>query len=289
MDLIPGSGKSMRAIPLLSALVITVIGALICFQALRQTGLNFGAIWNQSAQPTPTAEVIAILIIGFVYGLQHALDADHIAAVSTLVNDRKNLTGSMLIGGIWGLGHTFSLLLAGIIVLFLRVNIQRFEHPLEFCVAIMLIGLGANALYKLARGGRLHLHSHRHGGHTHFHPHLHDGSPEPDPRSHHGLQFGFRPLLIGMVHGLAGSAALMLIVLTKITSPIVGLAYIGLFGLGSIGGMIGMSALLGLPARLTADRFYRANLAVRFLAACFSFGLGLFMVYEIGFQEGLLR
>jgi high-affinity nickel-transport protein len=103
------------------------------------------------------------------------------------------------------------------------------------------------------------------------------------------LQFGIRPLLIGMVHGLAGSAALMLIVLTKITSPIVGLAYIGLFGLGSIGGMIGMSALLGLPARLTADRFYRANLAIRFLAGCFSFGLGLFMVYEIGFKEGLLR
>lgn len=289
IDAIPGSGRLMRVIPVFSAAVIAIIGVVICYQALQQTGIDFTAVWAQSAQPTPTAEVIAILIVGLVYGLQHALDADHLAAVSTIVSERKNIASSMLIGGIWGIGHTLSLLLAGMLVLFLRINIQQFEHLLEFCVSLMLIGLGANALYKLARGGRIHLHAHTHGARTHFHPHLHDGKPESDARSHHGLQFSIRPLIIGMVHGLAGSAALMLIVLAKITSPLVGMAYIGLFGLGSIGGMIGMSALLGLPAHLTAERFSRANLAVRLLAGCFSFGLGLFLAYEIGFKQGLLR
>jgi ABC-type nickel/cobalt efflux system permease component RcnA len=200
------------------------------------------------------------------------------------------LLSSSLVGGLWGVGHTLSLLLAGVAVILLNVQVgDRLRLSLEFCVALMLIGLGVNALLKLARGDRLHWHAHRHGEQTHSHPHLHGQAQGTEAHSHHGLRIGFRPLIIGMVHGLAGSATLMLLVLSTINSPALGLAYIIIFGIGSIGGMMLMSLLLGLPAHLTADRFSGANLAVRALAGFFSLGFGLFMVYEIGFVEGLLR
>ena len=178
-------------------------------------------------------------------------------------------------------------------VILLRVEIgRRTELALEFCVALMLVALGANAIRKLFRGGRLHLHAHRHGGHWHAHPHVPAGGDEEGARvagegTHHGLRLGGRPFLVGMLHGLAGSAAVMLLFLTAIHSPLMGLVYIAVFGLGSIGGMMLMSALVGLPVHFTAGRFTRANLAIRCLAGLFSLGFGLFMVYEIGFVDGL--
>lgn len=244
------------------------------------------AYFSESATAISAASALAG---GLLIGLRHALDTDHLAAVSTIVSERKTLFSSILIGGLWGIGHTISLLLAGIAVILLNLKIEKYEKPLEFCVALMLIGLGANVLYKLARGGRIHFHEHSHGARTHIHPHVHDLAPEPEPDSHHGLGFSLRPLIIGMVHGMAGSAALMLAVLATIKSTVVAFAYIAIFGIGSIGGMMIMSLLLGLPARLTANYFNRANFAVRALAGFFSLGFGLFLVYEIGFKEGLLR
>ena len=230
----------------------------------------------------------SVLALGFVLGLKHAVEADHLAAVSTIVSERKSLLSSSLVGGLWGIGHTISLLIAGILVILFRFEIsERIEQALEFCVGLMLVALGANALRKLARGAYLHLHVHQHGGRAHIHPHMHDGSTEPVPHTHHGLRLGARPLLVGMVHGLAGSAALMLLVLSTISSPLVGFIYIVVFGIGSIGGMMLMSALVGLPVYLTAARFNRANLMVRVMAGLFSLSFGLFMVYEIGFVKGL--
>ncbi|HEX8492098.1 MAG TPA: hypothetical protein VF658_04595 [Pyrinomonadaceae bacterium] len=230
------------------------------------------------------------LTFGFVLGLKHAVEVDHLASVSTIVSERKSLLGSLLVGGLWGIGHTISLLIAGVLIILLNVEVsERMALMLEFCVGLMLTALGANALRKLARGGHLHLHVHRHGGRSHIHPHMHDGTPETDPQTHHGFRLGVRPLLVGMVHGLAGSAALMLLVLSTISSPLVVLLYTMVFGFGSIGGMMLMSALVGLPLYLTATRFNRANLAMRGLAGLFSLGFGLFMVYEIGFTRSLFR
>ncbi len=231
---------------------------------------------------------MSLLGVGLLFGLRHALEADHLAAVSTIVSERKSLWSASLVGALWGLGHTIALLVAGVAVILLHVAIS--EHTarvLELGVALMLIGLGVNALRKLARGAQLHVHAHEHGGRVHVHPHLHDGSPEPMPETHHGFRLSARPLLVGMVHGLAGSAALMLVVLSTIPSPLVGFAYIAVFGLGSIGGMLGMSALVSLPVHLTANYFTRAHVTVRALAGVFSLGLGLFMAYEIGFVNGL--
>lgn len=289
MDKAPSAKGVLRWLPVLSALVITVLGLVICYQALQQAGINLGNFWHAELEEAKKVSALAILGLGLVIGLRHALDTDHLAAVSAIVSERKNLLSSMLIGGLWGIGHTISLLIAGIAVIFLHVQIEKYEKPLEFCVALMLIALGANVLIKLARGGKLHFHEHEHGGHRHVHPHVHDGQPEPEVHTHHGLKIGFRPLIIGMIHGLAGSAALMLAVLATIQSTALAFAYIVIFGIGSIGGMMVMSLLLSLPIHFTAVSFTRTNLVVRVLAGIFSLGFGLFMAYEIGFVEGLFR
>lgn len=236
---------------------------------------------------TTAAYSLALLGTGFVFGLKHALDADHLAAVSTIVSERKNWLSSSLVGGLWGIGHTASLLLAGVVVLFLKIPIsERVERGLEFCVGLMLIGLGLNALVKLARGGKLHLHQHTHGGHTHVHPHLHDQAAAAkhtsQGESHHGYKIGQRPLWIGLLHGLAGSAALLLLVLSTIQSAWLGVLYITVFGAGSIGGMMLMSTLLSLPFHLTATRFRQFNWLARVSAGVFSIGFGVVMIWEKG-------
>ncbi len=235
--------------------------------------------------------IVSVLAFGFVLGLRHAIEADHVAAVCAIASERKSIWGSSIVGGLWGVGHTLSLLIAGVLVMLFHFEIsERAALSLEFCVGLMLVALGLNALRKLARGGHVHFHTHQHGGREHVHPHIHDGSPEPDPHTHHGLGLhSARPVLVGLVHGLAGSAALMLLVLSTIASPLVGFIYIFVFGVGSIGGMMIMSALVGLPLMLTATRFNRAHLVVRGLAGLFSLSFGLFMVYELSTRFGLFR
>lgn len=223
-------------------------------------------------------------MFGFVLGLKHAVEADHLAAVSTIVSERRSLLSSSLVGGLWGVGHTISLFVVGLAVILFQFQISAgTAQALEFCVGVMLVALGVNALRKLKRGSHLHLHVHQHGEHRHVHPHIHDGAPERDPHTHHGLRLGARPLLIGMMHGLAGSASLMLLALSNISSPLVELVFIVIFGVGSIGGMMLMSALVSLPIYLTTKRFKRAHLALNGLAGLFSLSFGLFMIYEIGF------
>lgn len=290
-------GPIVRVLPALSAFVIMCVGGAICYEALLQAGvdvtaksilLNLFASGNVSSSASMSG--VGVLALGLVFGLKHAVEADHLAAVSTIVSERESVFSSSLVGGLWGIGHTISLLVAGVVVILLHIEIgEHTARMLEFGVALMLVALGVSALLKLLNGGTLHLHAHRHGRHTHLHPHLHDGHPERERHTHHGYRLSARPVLVGMVHGLAGSAALMLLVLSTIPSPGVGLAYIFVFGVGSIGGMMLMSALVGLPLRLTARRFTRVNATLRGLAGCFSLLFGVFMVYQIGFVEGLLH
>jgi len=233
--------------------------------------------------------ILSLLALGFVLGLKHALDADHLAAISTIATERRSLIGSSFIGALWGLGHTVSLLIAGVLVIFLHFEIgERTSKSLELCVGVMLVVLGTNALRKLLRSGRIHMHPHEHDRYWHVHPHLH-GKQHDGPHTHHGLKVGARPLVVGMVHGMAGSAALTLLVLATIPSPLVGFFYIVIFGIGSTGGMMIMSTLFALPAKLAVgNRFTRASLVVRALAAVFSLGLGAFVIYDIGFVNHLL-
>ena len=226
--------------------------------------------------------IISILAFGFVLGLKHAVEADHVAAVSTIASEHPSIIGSSFVGALWGIGHTFSLLIAGALIVLLHVEISiRVSLALEFIVGLMLIVLGTNALRKLLRGGHLHMHVHQHGERVHAHPHLHDRQHKSEAHSHHALKLQRRPIIIGMIHGLAGSGALMLLVLSTIRQPAVALIYVLIFGIGSTGGMMIMSVLVGLPAKLTAHRFTRANAILRGAAGVFSVALGLFITYEI--------
>ncbi len=231
-----------------------------------------------------TAASFGILGFGFLLGLKHATEADHLAAVSTIVSERKSLWSSAFIGAIWGLGHTISLFIAGIFVLLLDFRIsETTENYLEAGVGIMLILLGLNVLRKLVKGGNLHFHTHEHADHEHAHPHIHIRAHEDDENTHHGFKFSPRSLLIGMIHGMAGSAALMLLIIPTINSSIVGMLYIIIFGIGSIGGMMIMSFLVGLPFHFTAKNFNLFNRTLQTIAGLVSVVLGLYIVYEKGF------
>jgi len=231
---------------------------------------------------------LTVLFLGLFLGLKHAVEADHLAAVGTIVSERKSLWSSAIVGGIWGLGHTISLFIAGVFVLLLNFQIsEQTERILEFCVGIMLLFLGLNVFRKIAQGGKVHFHSHEHGTHGHSHPHIHELDKIDESNSHHGFKFSPKALFIGMVHGLAGSAALMLLVIPTIESRPLGLLYIAIFGIGSIGGMMLMSFLVGLPFHLTAAKFNQYNRILQGIAGLISIVFGLLIVYEKGVTERL--
>ena len=219
----------------------------------------------------------SVLSIGFLLGLRHATEADHLAAVSTIVSEKKSLFTASIVGGLWGLGHTISLFAVGLVVIFLKLQIsESVEAKLEACVGVMLVILGLNALRKLFKSEKVHVHTHDHGERGHVHIHTHQD--EKSETAHH--RFSPRSVVIGMVHGLAGSAALMLLIVPTIPTPSVAIMYILIFGLGSIGGMMVMSLLIGLPFHLTANRFDSLNKGIRFCASVFSLVLGFSIIYE---------
>jgi sulfite exporter TauE/SafE len=225
---------------------------------------------------TSELSTVSILAIGFALGLQHAVEADHLAAVSTIVSEKKSLLTASIVGGFWGLGHTVSLLAIGAAVIFFKVRIsETAETRLEAVVGAMLVLLGLNALRKLLTSEKVHVHKHEHGEREHIHIHTHNGENET---THH--RFSPRSILVGMVHGLAGSAALMLLILPVIPSPPVALLYILIFGVGSIGGMMTMSFLIGLPLHFTLERFGFLNGMIRLAAGSFSLSLGVYIIYE---------
>jgi cytochrome c biogenesis protein CcdA len=228
---------------------------------------------------------LATLGLGLLLGLKHAFDSDHLIAVSTIVTREHSPWRSLWIGLFWGIGHTFTLLVVGLIVLGLKRQIPPpIGLSLECLVGLVLIGLGLTTLYDCWRK-RIHAHSHVHAGtpHTHFHAHAHS----PAHLHPHSVRSGLKPILIGMVHGLAGSAALMLLVLAAIPSPALGLVYIVIFGCGSIIGMGLISLLMGLFFSLATDRLRDLEHGMRVAIGTLSTTFGVWIVVEIGFLQGL--
>lgn len=227
---------------------------------------------------------LSVLGLGMFLGLRHALDVDHVAAVWAIVSEAGTLRESSRIGLRWGIGHTLALLVAGVPVMVLGIRISPgMTQLLELAVAALLMFVGLSVLVRIVGGEKLHMHAHRHGRRLHVHPHLHGLRHDPVAGSHHVARDGVSPLLLGLVHGGAGSGALMLLVLSTVTSPWLGMAYIGVFGAGSIGGMIAMSLLVGVPARLPAERFAWLQRGGRLAAGTLSLGVGLSMACEIVF------
>jgi len=232
------------------------------------------------------SSISVILATGFIYGLQHALDPDHLVAVSTIVSEHKSVSRSSLVGTFWGVGHTSSLLFVSLIVLLLRASIpENIARWMEAPVALMLIALGVTTIIRAVRerGLRIHTHSHSHdesSPHTHLHIHL----EEEHEHQHRFFKVGKRPFVVGLVHGIAGSAALTLLVLVKIPSVALGLLYIGVFGIGSIGGMLLMSGLIGLPFALTARRYEFLNGGIRLIAGAVSILYGLVLAWSLSIK-----
>jgi len=243
-----------------------------------------------------SAGVIALLGLGLLFGLKHATEVDHVVAVSTIVSEHRNVLRSALVGGLWGAGHTAALVIVGALVLIFRVAVPLpVANWLEMGVALMIIALGVWGVIKVFRKrADVHLHRHSHDGQSHVHIHFHEHGTEhapastslqltetkPSSHSHAISQVGFKPLLVGAMHGLAGSAALTLLVLTQIQSVWLGLLYLALFGLGSTLGMLLMSGLIGLPFALSARRLSNFSHGLQTVAGLLSVGFGLWYAYE---------
>lgn len=216
--------------------------------------------------------------VGFVLGLRHALDPDHVVAVTTLAAGKAGLRRSSLIGAWWGFGHSVSLGLAGGLILALRLTVPRgVSAVLESAVGLMLVALGAIAVRRALRA-RLHAHPHEHDGerHVHFHAHAPGQTERHDHR--HALRGGLRPFLVGLVHGLAGSAGLALLALGAAPSLTAGLLYIGMLGLGSLAGMAILSALMSLPLAYLESRYAVFHRGVQLVAGLTSVAFGLYLL-----------
>ena len=239
---------------------------------------------------TGALSLVAILGIGLVFGLKHATEVDHVIAVSTIVSHHKNVFRSAIVGALWGAGHTISLLIVAAIVLWFRVEIpERVSGWLEFGVALMIIGLGISALWRTLRANaKVHVHQHSHDGVSHTHVHFHEKETKhapavKAPHSHGVSRIGVKPVMVGMMHGLAGSGALTLLVLTQLSSSWLGFLYVATFGVGSIAGMLLMSGLVGLPFALTAGKLAHLQRGLQTLAAIFSICFGIWYAFKTGF------
>ena len=230
--------------------------------------------------------LLATLALGFGLGLKHALDADHLVAICTIAGRERSLWRSSLIGALWGLGHTASLFVAAVCVIMLRTSISpTLALSMEFCVAIMLIALSVDLLRRVLRGEmRIHSHRHTHDGAEHAHLHVHaEGAKD---HSHHGI--GHKPFFVGVVHGLAGSAALTLFVLSTISSPWAGLLYVVVFGAGTIAGMLIMSSLISLPFNLASRKLQGFVDPLQLGIGVGSFVFALFYTWQIVADDRVL-
>ena len=235
--------------------------------------------------------LIAAILLGLVLGLRHATDADHVVAVSTIVAAEGKALRSAWIGASWGLGHSTPLLTAGTVILFLKDSVlstyEQIAPYFEFGVAVMLVLLGVQVLWRLKQG-QLHLHQHFEGEQPHVHVHSHDGkaeshhtaaTPHSRMRSYASL---FRPksYVIGMVHGLAGTAAVMLLLLPEAPTIAAGFVYLVLFGVGTIISMMAITLIFSIPLAFSV-RFTHINNGVATLAGIMSVVIGGLLMSDV--------
>ena len=207
--------------------------------------------------------VWTVLTLGFMLGLRHATDADHVVAVSTIVSRSRTLHGAMLVGALWGLGHTLTILLVGgAIVVFNVVVPPSVETVLELCVAAMLIILGGINL-----GASLRSHA--------------EGMAPDAPSAPMEGRVSLRPLFVGVIHGLAGSAAIALLVLASIRSVTRALLYLGVFGVGTIAGMVILTCVVVLPVAAATRRFIAFERYLAGVTGAASFAFGALIVMRV--------
>lgn len=226
--------------------------------------------------------MLAILGLGFLLGMQHALEVDHIAAVSTIAVRRSGMADIVKHGLTWGLGHTLTLLVFAVVAIMLGQSIpETLSRPLEGAVGLMLVGLGAHLLWRLWQD-RVHIHVHQHDAgvrHIHLHSHADHRAPHAvaSPHRHeHGLRW--RTLLVGLMHGMAGSAALLVLALSQLADPMQAMLYVALFGVGSMVGMGALSAVIAVPLLLSARWLNVANRGLQGVVAALTIAIGLMTI-----------
>jgi hypothetical protein len=256
--------------------------------------------------------------LGFILGMRHATDADHVVAITTIVSRQRSFAAAGAVGALWGLGHTVTVTLVGLLIIVFGLVISPpVGLALELVVGVMLVLLGILTL--TGTMGRLverfslpheHPHAHDGGAHTHAHDLAHEledldrdsagrGVPHQPNRGrgdaavHPGVfaRLGtfnvVRPITIGLVHGLAGSAAIALLVLASVPNPVSQLVYLAIFNVGVITGMVLITSILGLPFVFAAARFERLHRALVLASGTVSLALGLILIYQVGFIDGL--
>lgn len=239
--------------------------------------------------------MISVLLLGLLFGMKHAIEADHVAAVASLATRSASPQEAARFGIAWGLGHTLTLFVIGSAVLLLGAAIpETMAQALELAVGVMLVLLGIDVVRRMIKQG-LHIHPHQHGDERHLHLHEHEHAPaNAQPHAHaphthsHKRALPLRALLVGTVHGMAGSAALVLLALSTIESVWLGMGYIALFGAGSILGMAALSFAIGLPLRLTAHRLGALYGGLTAAIGLLTAALGASIVWQIGVTQGLL-
>lgn len=238
--------------------------------------------------PTSTISVISIVVLGFVLGMRHATDADHVVAISTIVSRERRIGSAAWIGALWGVGHTLTILAVGVgIILFTLVIPPRVGLSMEFSVGLMLVLLGALNLRGFRKLWTKPI-SEDNGHKIHDH-----GTAE---RSIESMDQWFgrwplyqwvRPLVVGLVHGLAGSAAVALLVLTTVHNPRWALSYLFLFGVGTIAGMMMITIAMASALQYAGSRSRWINDRLSLATGLLSIAFGLFIVYQMGFAHGL--
>jgi high-affinity nickel-transport protein len=257
--------------------------------------------------------LLAIVAVGFLLGMRHATDPDHVIAVSTIISREGNLKRASLIGAAWGVGHTLTVVLVGSAMIAFRiVHPPRIGLAMEMAVGLMLIFLGMRNLKPLfawsaERGRRdpeskVHqrLHYHSHGDHIHVHEHAEESGHAHDPNRNpvaamdrwfkgSDVYHWVRPLIIGIVHGLAGSAAIALLVLTTISKARWAVAYLTVFGIGTIVGMMLITLTMGATFTYAQGRFARLERHFGWATGVISVAFGLLIAYRIAFADGLFN
>jgi cytochrome c biogenesis protein CcdA len=230
--------------------------------------------------------MFAVLSLGFLLGMQHALEADHIAAVSSIAARRSDISDIVKHGLTWGLGHTLTLFaFAGFAILLGHAIPDSVARPIETAVGVMLIGLGTHVLWRLWRD-RVHFHAHSHGdGARHIHLHSHAGETTAHAASAHTHVHGFRwrTLLVGLMHGMAGSAALLVLAVSQAASPATAVAYVLLFGIGSMLGMGALSAVIAVPLAVSARWLTWTNRALQGAVGVVTIAVGVMTIHAAGF------
>ena len=237
------------------------------------------------------ASLLSIIGVGFFLGMRHATDADHIIAVTTIASRQRTVRHAALIGAAWGIGHTLTVMIVGCLIAWFGMVISpQLGLSMELCVGLMLVLLG---VWNLNAYKPWFFSPTQPGGRDRAHPHSHGDFDVSQARL--DSRFGkrkfyqaIRPFVVGVVHGLAGSAAVALLVLPMIRNPSWTIAYLAVFGLGTVMGMMLITSAIAFPIAARAGHSALMNRRLSFAAGLLSVGFGTFMIYEIGFVQGLL-